>query len=126
MSKVARFSLVCLAALLMTGFVFRAQIWSFLFDPEGLSLAASEFCLSNDGATGLVADLQVEGGARSITWLEPAESACSASPANGLTTVVRVSLVEGEPPFCRYQGKAGQRLKLVSFAPPDQCEWAVQ
>jgi hypothetical protein len=126
MSKVTRISLTLFAGLVLIVIVFRGQISDFLFNPEGLSTAASEFCLQNKGSTALVADLAVKGGARSTTWLEPGDSACSASPAPGLETIVQVSAVDGKPPYCRYEGKAGQVVTLLEFAPPDNCRWTVQ
>lgn len=123
MSRPVRFSLAVLAALCLAIAFFRTEISQFLFDPEGLSLAADELCLANMTDIEVIAKISVDKGASSTTLLTAGEMACSQSPVAGNQGVVLVSLIDGEGPYCEQAGTSGKVLKLTAFDPPSNCVW---
>ena len=106
---------LCLA---VTGLVFHKQISQFLFEPEGLSMAAAELCVINKTSENLVIDISVEGGARTVTFMVPDEEAGAASPEAGRSGKIRVSLQENQGPFCDLDTTVGETVTLTQFAPP--------
>lgn len=117
------------AIVLLVGLVFGFTIlfWEpiskFLFDPEGLSLAASHVCVINQTGENLVGDISVEGGAKAVTLLLPEEKACAASPEAGRAALIKFSMSENGSPYCEYETKAGQTVILKQFSPPINCRW---
>ena len=109
--------------LTVAGLVFHKQISQFLFEPEGLSMAAAELCVINKTSESLVIDISVEGGARTVTFMVPDEESCAASPEAGRGGKIRASKQENQGPFCDVETTVGETVSLVEFAPPDKCEW---
>lgn len=124
MSKVTRIGLVSLILFSVAAFAFWDEINRFLFHPEGLSTAASDFCLTNQSGIDVVAKLSVLDGAVSTTLMANGETACSAATGEGKAALVQVSLADKTPPFCEYEGKSGTALSLTVFDAPDNCEWS--
>lgn len=112
---------ICLAAL---GLFFQQQIRLFFFHPEGLSMAAAEICLTNQSTTAIVAEIEVDHGAKTITFLTPGENACSASPDPSFSGRVVVSVEEGVPPVCSLELEEAGSVALKKFSAPDNCEWS--
>lgn len=106
------------------GLYFQTQIVRFLFHPEGLSTASAELCLINKTQQSLIADIKVNNGARTVTFLAPDEPACSAAPQTNLPGTIKVSIQENEPPFCLLEVKSAKHVQLDKFAAPDNCEWS--
>ena len=123
MSKTVRYSLVALSALCLAALFYRIEISQFLFDPEGLSLAPDEICLTNMTRGDVIAKISVTDGATSTTFLPHGEKACSAASSSGSAGMVRVSVEDGKPPFCDQDAVSGESLKLTRFLPPSNCSW---
>ncbi|MGB7288339.1 MAG: hypothetical protein WBC71_15535, partial [Salaquimonas sp.] len=98
MSRSIKFIVLSLLGMMILVVLFWQPISRFLFHPEGLSTAAAEICVQNKTDKGIVADVTVQNGARSLTYLTSDEIACAAAPETSSVGMVKVSLAEGEGP----------------------------
>lgn len=121
--KPAVYIFLVIAGICATVLSFRTQLWQYLFDPEGLSLAPSEFCVTNGTDGDLVLKLSVTNGATSTTYLLSDETACSAAASKDSPAMAEASIEDGQPPYCRSTGRSGETKKLVIFDPPSNCVW---
>lgn len=87
-------------------------------------MAAGEICLTNRSNTGIVADIAVEKGSRSVTFLTVGEQGCSQSPGATYKGKIIVSLKENQPPYCEIEAVTGTQVTLMVFSAPDNCEWS--
>ena len=101
----------------------RESIWRFFFHPDGISTAAGELCVSNESDRDLVVEIDVEGGARSISLLSPGEVGCAQSATYDASGQIRVSEEDSMPPFCEREGQVGETIKLNKFSPETNCDW---
>ncbi len=112
---------ICLVGI---GLLLQQQIRQFLFHPEGLSTATAELCLTNKTDKAVIADITVENGARTVTFLTSQEVACSAAPDISLAGNIKVSEQEGEPPYCILNVAEIKNIELLKFSAPDNCDWS--
>lgn len=123
MSRPARIILLTAVALLFVVLMFGQSINRFLFHPEGYSTAASSMCLTNESGAPVVARIEVDQGASSVTLLAPGEEACSASPEEGRPGRIIVAVSEEAEIRCVLEAKSGEHVSLALFDAPDNCEW---
>ena len=112
-----------ITASIVLGAFFRQELYAYLVSPDGLSLAKSEICVSNESDQDSIVKIDVENGATNIVLLFTGETICSPSPENESTGTIKVSLEDWTGPFCEIKAASNQKYVLLSYDGKENCEY---
>ncbi len=116
--KLIRVLIVCLIGAPIVLFGYR-----YLFDPNGINVAAAEICVSNKSGQTLLFVVEAKNGARMLEILETGNKLCSPTPQVGDKGVVGVFVDEDALEGCSRLTRAGKTEILIGYAKFDNCEW---
>ncbi len=121
-----RFVWAALAAIVLLAMIALGYgTWRYLFDPQGISLAASETCVVNETARELVLIAHLVPGSKQIALLDTAEQVCAQSPVRDAMGSVQAGEVEDDADGCQLAARAGQVVRLIKWQAGNRCEWSL-